>query len=96
MPRPVVPIAAEVLGDRETPVSVFEALVADGDGFLLESVEANPALARTVAARRSLVRTVFVVGLAIDSELSDPYTLVQKQIVVRLQRLDGVASVEGT
>ena len=37
---------------------------------------------------------VFVVGLAIDPELSDPYTLVQKQIVVRLQRLDGVASVE--
>ena len=28
----VVPIATEVLGDRETPVSVFEALVADGDG----------------------------------------------------------------
>jgi HAE1 family hydrophobic/amphiphilic exporter-1 len=37
---------------------------------------------------------VFVVGLAIDPELTDPYTLVQKQIVVRLQRLDGVASVE--
>ena len=37
---------------------------------------------------------VFVVGLAIDPDLSDPYTLVQKQIVVRLQRLDGVASVE--
>ena len=35
----VVPIAVEVLGDRETPVSVFEALVEDGDGFLLESVE---------------------------------------------------------
>jgi len=37
---------------------------------------------------------VFVVGLAIDPELSDPYTVVEKQIVVRLQRLDGVASVE--
>ena len=37
---------------------------------------------------------VFVVGLAIDPELTDPYTLVQKQIVVRLQRLDGVASVD--
>ena len=37
---------------------------------------------------------VFVVGLAMDPGLSDPYTLVQKQIVVRLQRLDGVASVE--
>lgn len=35
----VVPLATEVLGDRETPVSVFEALVGDDDGFLLESVE---------------------------------------------------------
>ncbi len=37
---------------------------------------------------------VFVVGLAIDPEITDAYTLVQKQIVVRLQRLDGVASVQ--
>jgi anthranilate synthase component 1 len=35
----VVPVALEVLGDRHTPVSVFEQLVGDGDGFLLESVE---------------------------------------------------------
>ena len=37
---------------------------------------------------------VFVVGLAIDPELTDAYTLIQKQVVVRLQRLDGVASVD--
>ena len=42
----VVPIAVEVLGDRETPVSVFEALVEDGDGFLLESVEGGERWAR--------------------------------------------------
>jgi len=35
----VVPVAVEVLGDRVTPVSVFESLVGDEDGFLLESVE---------------------------------------------------------
>lgn len=35
----VVPVALEVLGDRHTPVSVFEQLVGDDDGFLLESVE---------------------------------------------------------
>ena len=35
-----------------------------------------------------------MVGLAIDPGLTDPYTLIQKQIVVRLQRLEGVASVE--
>lgn len=36
---PVVPLAIEVLGDRHTPVSVFEQLVGGADGFLLESVE---------------------------------------------------------
>jgi anthranilate synthase component 1 len=35
----VVPLATVVLGDVLTPVSVFERLVGDGDGFLLESVE---------------------------------------------------------
>ncbi len=42
----VVPIAVEVLGDRETPVSVFESLVGDDDGFLLESVEGGERWAR--------------------------------------------------
>ena len=42
----VVPIAVEVLGHRHTPVSVFEALVDDGDGFLLESVEGGERWAR--------------------------------------------------
>ena len=35
----VVPVAVVVLGDVLTPVSVFDQLVDDGDGFLLESVE---------------------------------------------------------
>jgi len=35
----VVPVAVEILGDRMTPVSLFEALVGGSDGFLLESVE---------------------------------------------------------
>jgi len=35
----VVPVAIEVLGDSQTPVSVFERLVGGNDGFLLESVE---------------------------------------------------------
>ena len=35
----VVPLAVVVLGDVLTPVSVFDRLVGDGDGFLLESVE---------------------------------------------------------
>ena len=35
----VVPLAVVVLGDVLTPVSVFDQLVGDADGFLLESVE---------------------------------------------------------
>lgn len=35
----VVPLTLEVVGDRETAVSVFEKLVGDEPGFLLESVE---------------------------------------------------------
>jgi anthranilate synthase component 1 len=43
---PVVPVAIEVLADRETPVSVFERLVGIADGFLLESVEGGETWAR--------------------------------------------------
>ncbi len=43
---PVVPVSVELLGDRETPVSVFEKLVGDAPGFLLESVEGGEAWAR--------------------------------------------------
>ncbi len=42
----VIPIALEMLGDRDTPVSVFEKLVGGGDGFLLESVEKGERWAR--------------------------------------------------
>jgi anthranilate synthase component 1 len=35
----VVPLTLEVVGDRETAVTVFEKLVGDDPGFLLESVE---------------------------------------------------------
>ena len=42
----VVPVAIEVLADRLTPVSVFERLVGEDDGFLLESVEGGERWAR--------------------------------------------------
>jgi anthranilate synthase component 1 len=42
----VVPVSIEVLADRDTPVSVFEDLVGDQDGFLLESVEGGERWAR--------------------------------------------------
>ena len=75
----VVPIAVEVLGDRETPVSVFEALVGDGDGFLLESVEGGERWARwsfvgweptfTVVARNGRTEAV---GAEVDLPDGDP------------------------
>ena len=42
----VVPVWAEVLADRHTPVSAFLALVGDQPGFLLESVEHGERWAR--------------------------------------------------
>ncbi len=42
----VVPLALEVLADRETPVSAFQKLVGDAEGFLLESVEGGESWAR--------------------------------------------------
>ena len=34
----VIPVVVEVLADRETPITAYEKLVGDGEGFLLESV----------------------------------------------------------
>ena len=42
----VVPLSVELVADRLTPVSIFERLVSDGDGFLLESVEGGERWAR--------------------------------------------------
>ena len=38
---------------------------------------------------------VFGIGLGIDPELGDAYNLIQNEIVLPLQRIDGVASVDG-
>ncbi|MPZ53948.1 MAG: anthranilate synthase component I [Acidimicrobiia bacterium] len=35
----VIPVTRKVMADRETPVSIYEKLVGDQPGFLLESVE---------------------------------------------------------
>jgi len=37
---------------------------------------------------------VYVLGLAVNPELSDSYNLIQNEIVIRLERIDGVATVE--
>ncbi len=75
----VVPLAVEVLGDRVTPVSVFETLVGDADGFLLESVEGGERWGRwsfvgwdpafTLIARDGVSTAV---GVDIDVPEGDP------------------------
>ncbi|MEN8112918.1 MAG: anthranilate synthase component I family protein [Actinomycetota bacterium] len=75
----VVPLAAEILADRLTPIAAFEALVGDGDGFLLESVEGGERWARwsfvgwdpsfTLTAFDGVARTE---GTAIDIPEGDP------------------------
>ena len=42
----VVPLAVRLVGDRETPLTVFEKLAGDDPGFLLESVEGGERWAR--------------------------------------------------
>ena len=75
----VVPLAVEVLGDRVTPVSVFETLVGDADGFLLESVEGGERWGRwsfvgwdpafTLVARDGVSAAV---GVDVDVPEGDP------------------------
>ena len=42
----VVPLAVNLIGDRETPLTVFQKLATDQPGFLLESVEGGERWAR--------------------------------------------------
>ncbi len=42
----VIPLAVDLIGDRETPLTVFEKLAGDDPGFLLESVEGGERWAR--------------------------------------------------
>ncbi len=42
----VVPLAVNLIGDRETPLTVFQKLAGDDPGFLLESVEGGERWAR--------------------------------------------------
>jgi anthranilate synthase component 1 len=79
---PVVPIAFEVLADRETPVSVFEQLVGEGDGFLLESVEGGETWARwSFAGWDPEFRLLSadgesrVEGASVDLAVGDPLTV---------------------
>jgi anthranilate synthase component 1 len=83
----VVPISVEVLGDRETAISVFEKLIGDEPGFLLESVEGGERWARwSFVGGRPEFTLSAVDGLCVvsDGELElpsgDPLTVLEKVI----------------
>ncbi len=54
----VVPVWHELLADGLTPVAAFRAVVGDGDGFLLESVEHGERFSRWSFVGRSAAATV--------------------------------------
>ena len=81
----VIPVSIEVVADRETPVSVFEKLVGDDDGFLLESMEGGERWARwsfvgwapefTLVARDG---KSWVEGRGMDLPDADPLTVLEE------------------
>jgi anthranilate synthase component 1 len=83
----VVPVSAEVLGDRETAISVFEKLIGDEPGFLLESVEGGERWARwsfvggqpqfTLVAKDGVAS---VEGDGPDLPDGDPLTILEKVV----------------
>ncbi len=84
----VVPVHVEVLADRLTPVSVYEALVGGGDGFLLESVEGGERWARWsfVGWAPAFTLTAFggvtsADGIAsVPAEDDDPLTVLERLV----------------
>jgi anthranilate synthase component 1 len=80
----VVPVSIEVLGDRETAISVFEKLIGDEPGFLLESVEGGERWARwsfvggrpefTLVARDGVSH---VDGKSVDLPQGDPLQVLE-------------------
>jgi anthranilate synthase component 1 len=83
----IVPVAVEVLGDRETAVSAFEKLVGDGPGFLLESVEGGERWARWSFAGWDPLFTLsardgrsWVEGASVDVPSGDPLDVLEQLI----------------
>ena len=62
----VVPVVEELLADAITPVGAFGALVGDGDGFLLESVEHGERWSRFSFVGRHPITTVAAHGLSLE------------------------------
>jgi anthranilate synthase component 1 len=78
----IVPVRLEVLGDRDTPVSVFEKVAGGGPAFLLESVEGGDRWARwsfvgwdPLFVMRSRDGAVTVTGADVEAGEGDPLTV---------------------
>lgn len=83
----VIPISIEVLGDRETAVSVFEKLIGGEPGFLLESVEGGERWARWsfVGGKPEFTLSAldgrsFCIGRHREVPEGDPLTVLEKMI----------------
>jgi anthranilate synthase component 1 len=83
----VVPLSVEVLGDRETAISVFEKLIGDQSGFLLESVEGGERWARWsfVGGRpeftlRAIDGRCVIAGRGHQVPDGDPLTVLEREI----------------
>jgi anthranilate synthase component 1 len=69
----VIPVSVEVLADRETPVSVFEKLIGQQAGFLLESVEGGERWARwSFVGGQPLFTLISTDGVTTASDRHDP------------------------
>jgi anthranilate synthase component 1 len=64
----VVPVWSEQVADTVTPVGAFRAVVGDGDGFLLESVEHGERWSRFSFLGRSPVATLVARGRSVTVE----------------------------
>lgn len=83
----VIPLSVEVMADRDTAVSVFEKLVGDRRGFLLESVEGGERWARWSFAGWDPIFTLRSHGgvsaiddPAIDLPTGDPLTVLERLV----------------
>jgi anthranilate synthase component I len=83
----VIPLSVEVMADRDTAVSVFEKLVGDRRGFLLESVEGGERWARwsfagwdPIFTLRSHGGVSVIDDPAIDLPAGDPLTVLERLV----------------
>ncbi len=93
----LAPVWAELLGDVSTPVGVFPALVGDGPGALLESVERSERWGRYsfVAGDPAAVVTADADGVRVESvarEISLPWTSRPGPVLPSLQELAAALS----